>query len=181
MEYEKEYKFKQIWKFYISNALLRNISAIVFDVGCIFLLCHNIKIVYITPLKLINWYTFVISLVFVFLFKKLSTRLRVTKVCPQCLENRGISENISATGNTKNYRKYIEGDYWQHKEEVEFLKTKSCNYCLYKTFELYWKTETWQGELTEKAKIERAAEAHRIAEKRARIEAYEEIRRRYHR
>lgn len=181
MEYERECKLKRIWKFYISNALLRNISAIFFDVSCILLLCHNIKIVYTTPLKLINWCTFVISIVFVFLFKKLSTRLRVTKVCPQCLENRGISEDISTTGNTKNYRTYIKGDYWQHEEDVEYLKTKFCNYCLYQTSELYWETETWQGELTEEAKIERAAEAHRIAEKRARIDAYEEIRRRYYR
>lgn len=176
MEDRKLLNLKNIWNFYIHNILLRNLTALSLDLCSIALFCYDVYLVFTIQIKVINWWILAGCLIFALIFRKFSQKLRVTRVCPQCLENRGISINVSRTGNTRNYHEYIRGDYWYHEQEVEYLSVWFCNYCSYETSKLYWESESWQGELTEEARIKKAAEAHRKAETQARIDAYEQIR-----
>lgn len=178
MEENFQTKLNRAFNFYLQNALLRNISSLILDIIYLSLMCFTIYLIFITPTKNIHWGLLIFSLIIIFFFKRLSFRLRITRVCPYCLENRGISNHISKTGNTRNYKEYIQGDYWQYEQEVEYLEETFCNYCSYEETELYWEKEHWKGDLTEEARIKKAAKAHQEAETQARLIAYEEIRRR---
>ena len=121
----------------------------------------------------------------IFIFSRISSRLRVTNVCPECLENRAIFENVTTTGNTQNYQEYIKGDYWYHSQEVEYRALTKCCFCEYQTERFYWKKQEWQGDLTEEAKARklaeqqrRLAEEQRKAQTQAIVDAYAEIDRR---
>lgn len=177
MKFEEIEKIlKKIYEYYIHSIPMRNFTAFLIDCGYISLMCWNVYFVIMTPVTVVNWWLIGLSLITIFLLRKLSIRLRVTRVCPACCENRGIIDSVYETGETRNYRKYIDGDYWKHEEEYECIKEIRCLYCDYGEDELFWKTKTWRGDLTEEAKIRKAAEAHEEAERRARIRAWEEIR-----
>lgn len=71
------------------------------------------------------------------------------------------------------------------KEFVEYIKTITCRYCNFYDETFYWQNETWQGDLTEEAKIRRESEARRkaieqqqVAQTQAIINAYDRIRER---
>ena len=169
---------KKFCKYYMSNIILRNITSLLLDFIYLYILYIVVITVFTNNVKDINIWLMVAYFFSLVLVAILSRRIRVTRVCPICLENRGVGNSICKTGKTRNYRQYIKGDYYWHEQEVEYLETIFCYYCSYEESNLYWKEENWQGDLTEEARIRKAAEEHRKAEEKARINAYEEIMRR---
>lgn len=166
------------WNYFINSYFLRNFTAFLFDISCITLLGYCIYFTVFTPIKEYNWGLLVCCIILALLLKNFSIRLRITNVCPLCHENRGIEITRTRTGNTNNYREYVRGDYWHYSEDVEYLAVTECRFCQYEFSELYWKTEHWQGDLTEEAKARKIIEESRKAQTRAIIDAHEEIRRR---
>lgn len=167
--------FINCFEYYKKSKKLRNFTAFIIDCSYLYLVYWNIYYVVMTPLKNMNCWIIGLSLPIIAALRELSIKLRVTRICPKCLENRGIKSKTYETGNKKNPKEYVDGDYWMHSEEHECLKEIRCNYCSYAKNEVFWTTKTWKGDLTEDAKIRRAAKAHEEAERRARVRAYEEI------
>ncbi len=168
----------RLWQYYLQNAMLRNSTAILFDISFIVLMCLALYKAWVMQNDLLNYFVLLLYIGVAIICKKAALILRVTRICPQCLENRGVVRNVQRTGNVKNYREYISGDYWRHEQEAEYLLFEHCTYCAYENFQYYWQTESWRGELTEEARIKRNAEELRRIETQARIDAYEEIKRR---
>lgn len=145
---------------FLNNAILRNLSVTILDFIIIAGVFYTTYIIFITPLKSINWWLVISAYLISFLFRLLSLRLRVTRVCPQCNENRAIRYSTVLTGNTANYRSYIEGDYWMYSQDEEYLEKRLCVYCGYTTENLYWQERVWRGDLTEEAKQRKQEEAN---------------------
>lgn len=165
--------------------LLRNLSALLMDLFIIVLMSYSIYYSTVEDVKNINWYLLLLILVGAITLKCLSYRIRVVNVCPECKQNRGIIEQITKTGNCKNFQKYVSGDYWCYSQDVEYIKMTTCHYCNFYNETFYWRNETWQGDLTEEAKIRRESEARRkaieqqqVAQTQAIINAYDRIRER---
>ncbi len=181
-------KLKKIYNCYMQSKLLRNISALFIDFIIIFLAGYSVYFCFTLNTNNINWYILLSAFIAIIILRRLSYRLWVVQVCPQCFQNRGIGVYTSKTGNTSNYQKFVKGDYWYYAQDVEYLRTTKCCFCTYEENDLYWSEETWQGDLTEEAKLRRAAEVRsreieheRMAQTQARIDAWERIqqRRRY--
>lgn len=169
----------------MNNKLLRNLSALLMDLFIIVLMGYSIYYSLIVDVKNINWSLLLLNLVVMIALRCLSYRIRVVHVCPECKQNRGISEQIARTGNCKNYQQYVNGDYWCYSQDVEYIKMTTCRYCNFYNEAFYWRNETWQGDLTEEAKIRRESEARRkaieqqqVAQTQAIINAYDRIKER---
>lgn len=167
------------------NKIIRNIFSIIFDIFVIILSVFLVLYCCATKIESMNWLNLFLGYISIEILRRSALRIRITHVCPQCFENRGVACNYKSTGRTNNYNTYIDGDYWFHSQDVEYIKNTNCLYCSYENQEFCWKKETWQGELTQKAKLKREEERKRKeieeykeAQKRARIEAWEEIERR---
>ena len=169
---------KKIYNLFMSNIILRNTTALLLDLLYTYILFIVVSTIYTCSVKDLNIYLIVSYTISLIIVGLLSRRIRVTRICPKCFENRGIANNTFKTGKTKNYRQFVKGDYYWYEQDVECVEVVFCHYCQYEDSNLFWKKEQWQGDLTEEAKIRLAAEEHRKAEEKARINAYEEIRRR---
>lgn len=176
---------KKIFEYYMNNKLLRNLSALLMDLFIIILMSYSIYYSLVVDVKNINWYLLILAFIVTIALRFLSCRIRIVHVCPECKQNRGISEHLARTGNYKNYQKYVSGDYWCYSQDVEYIKTMTCRYCNFYDETFYWQNETWQGDLTEEAKIRKESEARRkaieqqqVAQTQAIINAYDRIRER---
>lgn len=179
-----KYLVLKLWNTFILNSIARNITSSLFE--CLTLACggYLVYLTVMTPVNNGNLWFLCAYFVPLYLIKLLALRLRITHICPQCQENRGTYCEIYRTGETANYGKRINGDYWEHYQDVECIKYTKCKFCNFNVSETYWKTETWQGELTEEARIRREEEARlrqvaefERAQKRAQVEAWEQIQR----
>lgn len=180
---------KKFINYYLNSIILRNLTATLFDLCSICLLVGSVYFCIITPIEKYNWY-YLLGIYFLFaLFKICSLRIRVTRVCPVCFENRGIDYTSTPTGRTDNYNKYVEGDFWMYSEDVEYLEKTFCRYCNYCVENYRWYEKHWRGDLTEEAKLrrqeeanKRAIEQYKMAQTQAIIDAHEQIRnkRRYY-
>ena len=140
-----------IWDFFIKSVFLRNFCSFVLNLCAIYI--AGIGIIYCwsgtSEKSAIYWWSCIGFLVGSFIVWTIAIRLGVTRVCPNCKENRAIKISEKATGNTQygavRSVKKENGNILEQEFREEYIKTRECIYgCGYCETETFWKIK-WQN------------------------------------
>ncbi len=137
-----------IWDFFMNSAFLRNIVSFFLDLCAIYIAGMGILYCWseASEKNAIYWWSCIGFLVGSFIIFTIAIRLGVTRVCPNCEENRAIKISENPTGNMQYgaVRSVKKGDVNVFEQEVreEYIRTRECIFgCGYCETETFWKSK----------------------------------------
>lgn len=139
-----------ILDFFMKSAFLRNIVSFIMNLCAICIAGMGILYCWdgASEKNAVYWWSCIGFLVGSFIVYSIAIRLGVTRVCPNCEENRAIKISENPTGNTQygavRSVKKENGNILEQEIREEYIKTRECIYgCGYCEEETFWKSK-WQ-------------------------------------